>query len=168
MCFAPLLDLKGTSSSRARQRRRHTAGVSRNARQQHRKSFQPGSVRQRDAGLLTVLECTTTGSLVDGAYTAALLLAVGLNLANVELTGLVGGARVPHRPGGGAAAVAWVGVTPGVPIQQLRIGDCRPPRLLLSANALSTAVGSGSTGVRTNRTGSPATVNPRTTAPSTQ
>jgi hypothetical protein len=42
---------------------------------------------------------TSTGSLVDGADTAALLLAADVNLANSGDDRPVGGARVLHRLG---------------------------------------------------------------------
>jgi hypothetical protein len=60
---------------------------------------------------------TSTGSLVDGVDTAALLLAAGVNLANGGADRPVGGARVLHRRGRGVAVAASVGVTPGVPDQ---------------------------------------------------
>ena len=67
-----------------------------------------------------MLPCTNTGSLVDGADTAALLLAADVNLANggAEPTRPVAGARVLHRRGRPAAIAASVGVTPAVPEQK--------------------------------------------------
>jgi hypothetical protein len=70
---------------------------------------------------------TNTGSLVDGADTAALLLAADVNLANggAEPTRPVAGARVLHRRGGRAAIAASVGVTSAVPVRSCR-GTVRP------------------------------------------
>ena len=59
-------------------------------------------------------DCTSTGSLVDGADTAALLRAAGVNLADGGADRPVG-ARVLHRPGREAAVTASVGVTPVLP-----------------------------------------------------
>jgi hypothetical protein len=63
-------------------------------------------------------ESTNTGSLVETSIAAALLLAVGVNLANGRAGRPVGGARVLHRPGRGTAAVASVGLTPCVPMHK--------------------------------------------------
>jgi hypothetical protein len=83
---------------------------------------------------------TSTGRLVDGADTAALVLAAGVNPANGGADRPVGGARVLHRPGGGAGVVASVGVARRVPLQQSARGGCEfrfdlPRRLLASGSS---------------------------------
>jgi len=73
--------------------------------------------------LLLLLRCSRlddasaahqTGSLVDGADTVALLLAAGVNLLTVELTGSSVASECCHGRGRGAAVAASVGVTRGV------------------------------------------------------
>jgi hypothetical protein len=60
-------------------------------------------------GALRLLCCTSTGSLVDGVHTAPLVLASARVLANGGADVSVGGARVLHCAGRGAAAAASVG-----------------------------------------------------------